>query len=114
MSAAKYAYGAVGFDDHAVFVVAMLGRFEPGRAVFLVDVAGIAQVGDRLLHLAVLVQAVLVEPHIEVHAEFLHGLANLVEHHWHRALAELLTLLGIAFAQRLALLVGARRRRAAD
>ena len=47
------------------------------------------------------------EPHLEVHAEFLHGLANLVEHHWHRALAELLTLLGIAFAQRLALLVGA-------
>ena len=98
---------AVGFDDDAVFVVTVLRRFEPRGAVLFVDVAACAQVVDRLLDLAVFVQAVLVEPDVERDAEFLHRMADLVEHHRHGALAELLSLRGVAFAERLAFLVGA-------
>ena len=98
---------AVGFDDHAVLVVTMLGGGEPGGAVLFEDVAAFAQVGDGLVDFAIVVQAVLVEPHVEVDAEVLHGLLDLVEHHRDRTLAEFLTLFGIAFAQRFAVLVGA-------
>ena len=83
----------------------MLGGFEPGGAVLFVDVAAFAQVGDGLVDLAVRVQAVLVEPHVEVHAEVLHGSADFVEHHRHCALAEFLTLFGVTFAERFALVV---------
>ena len=85
----------------------MLGGFEPSGAILLVDVAAPLQFLDGLAHFAAVIQAVLVEPHVEAHAEVLHGLANLVEHHRHGTFAELLAHLAIAFAQRLALLVQA-------
>ena len=98
---------AVGLDDHAVLVVTVLGGLEPGGAVLFEDVAAGAQVGDGLVDLAVGVQAVLMEPHVEVDAEVLHGLLNLVEHHRYGTLAEFLALLGIALAERFAVLVHA-------
>ena len=98
---------AVGLDDHAVLVVTVLGGFEPGGAVLFEDVAAGAQIGDGLVHFAVGIQAVLVEPHVEIDAEVLHGTLDFVEHHRHGALAELLALFGIAFAERVAVLVGA-------
>ena len=98
---------AVGFDDDAVLVVAVFRRCEPCGAVLFVDVAACAQVGDRLLDLAVFVQAVLVEPDVKLDAELLHRMADFVEHHRHGALAELFALRGVAFAERLAFLVGA-------
>ncbi len=92
---------AVGFDDDAVLVVAVVGGGEPGGAVLLVDVAAFAQVGDRALDLAVLVQAVLMERDVEAHAEVLHRLAELGRPR-HGALAELLALLRVALAERVA------------
>ncbi len=47
------------------------------------------------------------EPHVEVDAEVLHGLLDLVEHHRHGALAEFLALFGVTLAERVAVLVGA-------
>ena len=93
---------AVGFDDDAVLVVAVVGGGEPGGAVLLVDVAAFTQIGDCALDLAVLVQAVLMEPDVEAHAEVLHRLADLGEHHRHGALAELLALRRVALAERVA------------
>ncbi len=98
---------AVGLDDHAILVVTVLGGGEPGGALALVDVAALTQHLDGLGHLAIRIQAVLMEPHVEVHAEFLHGLADLVEHHRHGALAELLAHLGVLLAAGQALVVQA-------
>ncbi|SKV35096.1 Uncharacterised protein [Mycobacteroides abscessus subsp. abscessus] len=41
---------AVALDDDTILVVTEVARPQPGRAVLLVDVSGLAQLGDGLLH----------------------------------------------------------------
>ena len=98
---------AVGLDDHAVLVVTMLGGFEPSGAVLVVDIAVRFELFDGGFDLLVGVEAVLVEPDVEVHAEVLHGLLNLVEHHRHCALAEFLAHFGVVLAERFTVIVQA-------
>ncbi len=76
---------AVGLDEHAVLVVTEVGRAEPHRALVLVDVAGLAQRGDRandrgLTAGALLVQRALREPHVEVHAHAVQHVLEVLEH----------------------------------
>ena len=98
---------AVGLDNHTILVVTMLGGFEPGCAILFVNVAAFTQIGDRLVDFAIGIQAVLMEPHVEIHTEILHGFADFVEHHRHCTLAEFLTLFGIALTQRIVIVVNA-------
>ena len=98
---------AVGLDNHTILVVTMLGGFEPGCAILFVNVAAFTQIGDRLVDFTIGIQAVLMEPHVEIHTEILHGFADFVEHHRHCTLAEFLTLFGIALTQRIAIVVNA-------
>ena len=97
----------IGLDDHTVLVVAVLGGFKPSGAVLVEDVAAGLELFDGGVDLAVGVQAVLMEPDVEVHAEVLHGLLNLVEHHRHCALAEFLAHFGVVLAERFTVIVQA-------
>ena len=97
----------IGLDDHTVLVVAVLGGFKPSGAVLVEDVAAGLELFDGGVDLAVGVQAVLMEPDVEVHAEVLHGLLNLIEHHRHSALAEFLAHFGVGLAERFTVVVEA-------
>ncbi len=96
---------AIGFDDDTVLVVAMLRGCEPSGAVFFENVALLTQLGDGSLDFTVLVQAVLMEPHVEMYTEILHGFLDFSEHHRDRSLAELFALFGVAFAEGLTISV---------
>lgn len=85
----------------------MLGGLEPSCAILFVNIATFAQISDRLVDFTIGIQAVLMEPYVEVHTEILHGFADFFEHHRYRTLAELLTLFGIALTQRIAIVVNA-------
>ena len=67
-------------DDDPVAVVAQVGRPQPDRAVLLVDPAETPEPLDRPLDGTGLVQVVLVEVDVEVDAELVEGLLDLVEH----------------------------------
>ncbi len=72
---------AVGLDDHPVLVVAVLLGADPQRTVLLVGVAHLGEPLDGPVDGTGLVQVVLVEVDVEVHAEVVQGLLDLVEHH---------------------------------
>ena len=61
--------GAVGAHQHAVLVVSKLGGPQPDRSLAVVYVAVLAQLGDRRLDQAGLVQRPLGEPAVESHPE---------------------------------------------
>ena len=60
---------AVRAEDDPVLVVAERGRAEPDRAVLLVDVAALAQALDRARDPALVVEARLAGPDVEMDAE---------------------------------------------
>ena len=62
---------AVGLAHHAVLVVAVVGRAQPQRAVFLVGLAAGDERVDRRVDLAVGVEARLQVVDVEAHAELL-------------------------------------------
>ena len=71
---------AVGPDDDAVLVVAVLLGAQPDRALGVVDVAELAQSCEGTVGGAGLVEVVLVEPHVERHPEVAQRLLDLLEH----------------------------------
>ena len=79
---------AVGLDHHTVLVVAKVRGAQPPRVVSLIQVAVFLQGGNRLIHRTRFEQRVLVEVHVEVHAEIVQRLLNLREHHLHASSAE--------------------------
>ena len=60
---------AVGLEHDAVLVVSEVAGAQPPRAVVFVQVAVVLQRLHGLVHSARLEQRVLVEVHVEVHAE---------------------------------------------
>ena len=92
----------VALDDDAVLVVAEVGGAQPGCAVLLVDVAGLAQLGDGLLDPAGGVHRVFVGVDVEVGAELVQRLLDVAEHQVDADRAErlLLLLVGQASARR--------------
>ena len=87
---------AIGLDDHAVLIIAVLGGLQPPCALSFVELAVVLELLDGLLHGTGLEEGVLVEVDIEVHAELVEGLLNLGEHHLHARGAEGFLDLGIA------------------
>ncbi len=79
---------AVGLLEHPVLVVAELGGAQPGRALGLEDVAELGQPFQGGVELALVVELLLVEVHVEVRAEVGEGGLDLVEHQLHPGDAE--------------------------
>ena len=70
----------IGADHHAVFVVAELRGLEPLRAIFRVDTAALAQLGQGAIDGAALVELAFGVPPVEAHAELFEIVAD-VGHH---------------------------------
>src|SRR5690606_23958412 len=71
---------AVALDDDAVLVVALVGRTHPPGALGLVQRAGLLQLLHDRGDLAARVQRVLVEEDVEIGAELVEALLDLLEH----------------------------------
>ena len=91
---------AVALDHDAVLVVTECAGAQPGCAVLLVDVAGLAQPRDGLVHPAAGVHRVFVGVDVEVGAELVQRLLDVGEHQVDADVAEGLVLLGVGQAQR--------------
>ena len=85
---------AVRLDKNAVLVVAELGGAEPQRAGLVAEqIAELVELGEGAVYRrgplgALLIKAALREPHIEVAASLMTGLADGLKHHLVAALAE--------------------------
>ena len=102
---------AVALDHDAVLVVAKSAGAQPGCAVLLVDVAGVAKPGDGLVDAAAGVHRVFVGVDVEVGAELVQRLLDVGEHQVDADLAEGLAHLGFGQAQRVGRLLPAPARR---
>ena len=91
---------AVALDHDAVLVVTKSAGAQPGCAVLLVDVAGLAQPGDGLVDTAAGVHRVFVGVDVEVGAELVQRLFDVGEHQVDTDFAEGLAYLGLGQAQR--------------
>ena len=96
---------AVRLDDHAVLVVAVVGRLQPPRAVVLVELAVVLQLRHGRLDGPGLEQRILVEVDVEVGAEFMQGLADVGEHQLHAGGAEGLLHLGVGAGEHVGVLL---------
>ena len=74
---------AITLDDNAVLVITEVARTQPGRAILLVDVAGLTQLRDGLLHPSRGVHRVLMGENVEVRAELVQRLLDVGEHQVH-------------------------------
>ena len=76
---------AVAADVDAVLVVTEVRGADPRGAVGLVDVARLREPGQGRVELPAFVQVLLVEVHVEAHAEAGERRADLIEHQRHAA-----------------------------
>ncbi len=86
---------AVGLDDDAVLVVAVVGALEPPGAVVEVQIARRLEGLDGLVDRSALEEGVLVEVHVEVDTELVEGALDVREHQVHADRAEGLVPLGL-------------------
>src|SRR6201999_2192142 len=91
---------AVALDHDAVLIVTKSTGAQPACAVFLVDVAAFAQLGDGTVDPTVAVHRVFVGVDVEVGSEIVQRLSDVGEHQIDADLAEGLVHLGFGQAQR--------------
>ena len=99
---------AVGLEHDAVLVVAEVGGAQPPRAIVFVQVAVVLQRLHGLVHGARFEQGVLVEVHVEIHAELVQGLLDLSKHHLHAGRTEGLLHLGVCAIEGAGMLIDDR------